>query len=80
MKTCKASLYRLAYTLDSQQENPAFLGWVVEFDFISQMRQCFEQKHMFEFVKEDGTYAGTQWSVSQFIDFDQDSFKTKDDA
>ncbi len=73
LSKCEASAYRVVYSLASQLANPAFLGWVVEFDFISQMRRCCVQERSFEFVSSVEITSGIQWSVPKLVDFDPDS-------
>jgi hypothetical protein len=76
LMTCAASAYRTAYIMAAQNGNPAFLSWVVEFDFISQMKSCAKKKGLsqFEFVGVDqGTNSvACVWDVPDVIDFDPD--------
>jgi hypothetical protein len=75
LSTCDASVYRFAYNMASLNVNPAFLGWVVEFDFLSQMKSCAKKNGLrqFEFVPVDkGSGSGTVWDVPGVIDFDPD--------
>jgi hypothetical protein len=75
MSQCESSVYKVVYALASHQANPAFLGWIVEIDLISQMRQCSIQRKKFEFVHVHGTADSDRntWSVPQIVDFDPDS-------
>ena len=69
LKACEASAFRVAYTLAHVHHlNPAFLGWIVEFDLITQMEQC--KGGHFEFVNASGKFCGTRWDVNDVIDFD----------
>jgi hypothetical protein len=70
----ESSVYKIAYNLASQQNNPAFLGWIVEFDFISQMRQCCAQRKQFEFVNDGFQGVSVRWDVPALLDFDPDCY------
>jgi hypothetical protein len=76
LSTCEASVYRMAYNMAAQNGFPAFLDWVVEFDFISQMKSHANKNGLrqFEFVGVDqGTDSVTSvWDVPDLIDFDPD--------
>ena len=69
----ETAVYKIMYSMAMQQANPSFLGWVVEFDFISQLRQCAVEGKKFLFVNEQNSEARTEWSVSDVVDFDPDS-------
>ena len=45
LKTCQASIIRKGYDMALCDENPAFLGWIVELDFISQLESS-EKKNV----------------------------------
>ena len=69
---CNASTFRTAYDLASHHANPAFLGWVVEFDFISQMMASVETTNTLDFVNADGSKSAVTWQVPEVIDFNPD--------
>ena len=71
LKACEASIFRMAYDMASVHENPAFLGWIVEFDFISQLKSC-EENGQFEFVDANKVKNGFVWHVPAVIDFNPD--------
>jgi hypothetical protein len=78
LSQCASTAYQIAYALASEQDNPAFLGWVVEFDIISQMRRCSVAVSELDLCNGDGSVVN--WNVSRLIDFDPDSFNSPADA
>ena len=68
LSSCNAAVYRIAYDLATSHANPAFLGWVVEFDFIAQLKERKGRK--FDFVSKEGKISSISWDVKDVIDFD----------
>jgi hypothetical protein len=73
LSNCEAAVYKIMYSMAMQQVNPSFLGWVVEFDFISQLRQCSVEGKKFLFVNPRKSESRTEWSVPDVVDFNPDS-------
>ena len=66
---CDAAVFRVAYSLaETHRSNPAFLEWVVEFDFIAQLTRCKGGK--LEFVDSEGAKCSTVWDITDVINFD----------
>jgi hypothetical protein len=69
LEKCEASVFKVAYSLASTNENPSFTRWIVEFDFISQIRRSLNRT--IKLITEDD--AEVEWSVPDLISFDPDS-------
>ena len=69
LEKCEASVFRIAYSLASRNENPSFTAWVVEFDFISQMRRSINSSIKLVTLSR----CEVEWSVPDLINFDPDS-------
>jgi hypothetical protein len=65
---------RLAYDLAKRHHNPAFLGWVVEFDFIEQLSEC-AMPHNKKTMKLHGACDGVNfcWNIQSVTSFDPES-------
>lgn len=65
---------KYAYSLARKHKNPAFLGWVVQFDFIDQIRRLSMGSQRRESANKLGVYdmegVVEEWLVSGVTDFD----------
>jgi hypothetical protein len=74
--SCRRSVFKVMYDMFIHQVNPSFLGWVTEFDFIWQLKQCAVDMKNFIFVSGNNNEA-IVWSVPALIEFDPDSAFSK---
>ncbi len=64
-------IYRVCYSLASVQGNPSFLGWIVELDFISQLKACSQKSPASMTLFQRGS-CDVAWPVQGVIAFDPD--------
>ncbi len=70
---CDASIYDIMYSMAIQQSNLSFLGWIAEYDFISQLKQCAVEGKKFLFLNGKYSESRTEWIVPGVVNFDPDS-------
>ena len=71
LQICEASVFKIAYSLASENENPSFMEWVVEFDFISQLKASTNST--IKLFTSEASNAEVEWKVPGVIDFDPDT-------
>jgi hypothetical protein len=67
-----ADVYNVCYRLASDQDNPSFMGWIVEFDFISQLKACAQLSPASMTLKQHGG-CNVTWPVQRVVAFDPDN-------
>jgi hypothetical protein len=70
------AVIEIAYSFALRLQNPAFLGWVVEIDFIQCLRNCIRtnaQARLWTFTAE-GMADEKKWDVPGIVDFEMDTF------
>ena len=71
LQICEASAFRIAYSLASAHENPSFMEWVVECDFLSQFKASINGT--FKLFNAEESNDVVEWRVPDVKDFDPDT-------
>ncbi len=71
---------KYAYSLAEKHKNPAFLGWVVQFDFFDQIRVAASLPHGQNKISVfDADETSEEWTVEKVINFDSKAMKLNPD-
>ena len=73
LRMCELSVIKSAYDLGDVHKNPAFLGWVVEFDFAAQLKLAAQAQAPRDRYMQVYSHNGTmeKWRVPAVCEFDK---------